>query len=203
MVCLTSGEAIPEHPAPPGGKSPPQSSFPRVSSPPEGLPRLGFVLQWPLVPMNMHAKWGAHPRSFRGLVSNHPFVWGKALPTPNPMTHEDDSRAMKQHLDLCFWNPGPHMACMGQGPCLGVSDIRGGHSLTSSPPGGQIPPSEQFSQGFSTTRGPAQVGFRPAVATSTHVHACQMGGPSIHEASWAWCQTIPLFGARPSPPFIQ
>ena len=139
IVCLTSGEAIPQHPAPPRGEIPSRSSFHRVYPPPEGLPRLGFVLQWPLVSLFMPAKWGAHPGSFRGLVSNHPFVWGKALPTPNPMTHEDDGRASKQHLDLCFWNPGPHMACMGQGPLHCVSDIRGGDSPASSPLGGNPP----------------------------------------------------------------
>ena len=59
---------------------------------------------------------------------NNPFVGGKALPTPNQTTYEGDGWANKQHLGLCFWNPGPHMAHMGQGLSHYASDIGGGHS---------------------------------------------------------------------------
>ena len=79
------GNAVP---SPLGGDFPPRSSFPRVSPLPEGLPRLGFVLQWPLVPMYMPAKWGAHPfMKLHGLGVKPSLCWGKALPTLYPMTH--------------------------------------------------------------------------------------------------------------------
>ena len=41
------------------------------------------------------------------------------------MTYQGDERAIKQHIGLYFWIPGPHMAHMGQGPSHDVSYIRG------------------------------------------------------------------------------
>ena len=90
---------------------------------------------------------------------NNAFVGGKALPTPNQTTYEGDGWANKQHLGLCFWNPGPHMAHMGQGPSHDVSDIRGGIPQPAAPHVGEIPPSERFSQGFSITRVLEQAGI--------------------------------------------
>jgi len=41
------------------------------------------------------------------------------------MTYQGDGGASKQHIGLYFWNPGPHMAHMDQGPSHDVAYIRG------------------------------------------------------------------------------
>jgi len=126
MMCLTSGGgAIPslQHPV---GELTPSEQLHKVSLSPEGLPRLGFLLQCPQYP------W-AYLRDVVPIQSMKPqgpgvtksLCWGNALPTPHQMTYQGGGRASKQHHGLYFWNTGPHMAHMGQEPSHDVSYIRG------------------------------------------------------------------------------
>jgi len=64
---------------------------------------------------------------------------------PNQNTYEGDGRPSKQHIGMCFWTPGGHMACMGQGPFQYVSDItQGAIPQPPAPLIGEIPPCSGF-----------------------------------------------------------
>ena len=134
IMCLTSGRAITQHPAPLIGGNPPSEQFSPGFSLTRGPAQVGFRPTEAPITLAHACLMGGPSIKPQGLGVKQSLCLGKALPTPNPTTHEGDGRARNQHLDLCFWNSGPHMAYMSQGPLHYVSDIRKGHSPASSPP---------------------------------------------------------------------
>ena len=146
------------------------SSFPKVSPSPEGLNRLGFVLQWPQVHQYLHVEWGP----FYTVSGHWCYIIPPLIQQPTSVTAMTTNNTLTCASGILAhtcstWAREPCMMCLTSG--WAFPNIQ-------PPQVGEIP-LDQSSQGLSITRGPDQVGFRPRVAPSTSVHACLMGGPSI------------------------
>ena len=105
VAYIKRGGAIPslQHPV---CELTPSEQLHKVSLSPEGLPRLGCLLQCPPVTHgHVYLMWGPSMQ-FYGPDVEKSLRWGNALPTPHQMTYQGDGRASKQHLGLYFWIPG-------------------------------------------------------------------------------------------------
>ena len=197
------GGAIPQHPDPPWGEIHPLGQCSKCFSTTRGPAEVGFRSKVaPISHVNDCLMWGRKHEASGSWCQTIPFFGARPSPPliqgPTSMMAGPENNALTRASGIL----APTWHAWAKDPCIVCLTSGGPIPQHPDPPWGGIHPLGQCSKCFSTTRGPAEVGVRSKVAHISHVNDCLMWGRK-HEASGSWCQTIPLFGARPSPPLIQ